>query len=101
MIDSEAKISDVKYGLDSLSFTSESEKTTAAIIKINYFKPHWRAYINGNEVQISEAWPEFMSISVPAGQNKVLFKYETNTLHIVSWFITFLTIVLGVYYIRK
>ena len=101
MIDSESKISDVKYGLDSLSFKSESEKATAAIIKINYFKPHWRAYINGNEVQISEAWPEFMSISVPAGQNKVLFKYETNTVHIVSWFITFLTIVLGVYYIRK
>lgn len=101
IIEGDAKITDIKYGLDSLSFTSNAEKETTAIIKINYFKPHWHAYVNGKEVQISEAWPEFMSIDIPPGENKVSFNYKTNMLHIVSWFITFLTIILGVYYIRK
>ncbi len=99
--DSKAKITNIEYGLDEVSFETDSNKEKIVIVKINYFKPHWHAYINGNKAQINKVWPEFMSIIVPAGRNKILLDYKTNILHIVSWFITFLIIVLGVYYIRK
>ncbi|MEK6887274.1 MAG: 6-pyruvoyl-tetrahydropterin synthase-related protein [Nanoarchaeota archaeon] len=101
MIESEAKITNINYKLDEVSFKTNSNKPTNVLVKINYFKPHWRAYVNGNETQISQIWPEFMSIDVPVGQNEVLFKYRTNASHIVAWFITFLTIILGTYYVRK
>lgn len=101
IVESDAQITEINQNLDKMSFKTKSSKENAVLVKINYFKPHWHAYVNGKETEIKQAWPEFMQITVPAGENNVVFEYKTNTLHIVSWFITFLTACLAVYYIKK
>lgn len=101
LVDSSAKITNTIYGLDSISFSAQSDKQSDVLIKTNYFKPHWHAYVNGKEVEIKSAPPAFMVVQVPQGESSVRAEYRTNSTSIVSWFITFLTIALMVYYGRK
>jgi len=101
IIDSDASIINPVYDLDKITFSVKADKPSPVIIKTNYFEPHWHAYINGKEVQIEKTWPEFMKITVPEGESSVSIEYKTNTTHIVSWFITFLTIILAGYFILK
>ncbi|MBN2420923.1 YfhO family protein [Candidatus Woesearchaeota archaeon] len=101
LIESNAGITDVVFENGLISFTSSSNSKEKATIKANYFKPHWHAYIDGKETEISGAWPEYMAISIPEGEHSIELKYKTNILHIVSWCITFLTAILIFYFMKK
>ena len=93
LIQSDASITNIKWKQDKVSFTTISDNATSVIVKINYFKPHWHAFIDGKEVTINQVYPEFMQIEVPSGVTNVSFDYRTNLLHIMSWIITLLTLI--------
>ncbi len=101
MVDSNAAISSIVYEMDKVSFVTESSSEEEVLVKINNFKPHWKAYVNGKETQINKVWPEFMMIKVPAGKNDIVMDYKTNKLHMFSWFITFLTAALIWWFIKN
>lgn len=98
--ESGGQISNLVFKDSKISFMSSLSKEDKIIIKSNYFKPHWHAYIDGKETEISQAWPEYTSINVPEGNHRVELKYKTNILHIASWCITFLTAILIFYFIK-
>ena len=99
--DPNVQIINENWKSDSIEFTTISDNQAGVVVKVNYFKPHWHAYVNGKEVVIEKVEPEFMGIVVPSGENKVLIIYKTNMLHIISWIITFLTLCGIVYFLKK
>ncbi len=68
--------------------------STDSILTLNdRYHPHWKAYLNGTEVPVLRANYIARAIEVPAGSNKVEFRFEppSNTLY-VSLFGIFLTL---------
>ena len=43
-----------------------------------YYKPGWKAYINGEETNIYQTNHILRSINVPRGENKILFQYDDS-----------------------
>ena len=94
VLNTPALITDVNFGMKIISFKSQAEKDSYVLIKSNYFKPHWHAYVNEKETGIQTAWPDYMLIKVPSGKNNVKLEYKTNAVHIVSLMIFILTLVI-------
>ncbi len=101
LIESNAAISNVKFTLNGASFKTESPTATSALIKINNFKPHWKAYVDNEEIPIEIAWPAFSLIKVPLGEHNIVLDYTTNNLHVIAWAITLVTLAATIYFTRK
>ncbi len=72
-----ASIEHYDYGNMELSY--DSPKDGILVLSVSYY-PHYKAYIDGNEVPILRANWTFMAIEVPSGKHKVSFKYDTSEL---------------------
>ena len=65
------------------------------------YYPGWRAYVDGREEEIYRANYAFRAVKVPAGEHRVVFKYEPESLRVglkitgVSTAITIVLLVVG------
>jgi hypothetical protein len=91
-VNSEANITDVVKTPTLISFHSESNANDAYVLNTNYFKPHWHAYANGNEIDVSEGENGLMYFMLPPGSYDIEVKYKTNITHIICWLITLMTL---------
>ena len=54
-----------------------------------FYFPGWRAYVNGEEVEINVAGPEgFITLWIPAGEHDVLVRFEDTPPRIAGWIIS-------------
>ena len=87
-----AEIKNIKFEPEDISFETSSKNESYVLVKSTYFKPHWKAYIDSKEAEIKEAWPIYMLIKVPAGENTIELKYENNLIHTIGRLVSGLTI---------
>ncbi len=88
-----AKISGTIFEPEHISFATTSKDSAFIVVKVSYFRPHWHAYIDGQETKIRKAWPYYMLIEVPQGKHNVEFKYKTNSTHIIGFIVTIATVI--------
>lgn len=79
--DSAASIKLTQYGLDELSFESNNSKDGVAVFSDIYYPHGWKAYINGKETPIVRANYVLRAIKVPAGKNKIEFKFYPDSFY--------------------
>ena len=79
-----------------ISLKCETETGGLLVLSEIYYKPGWRAFINGNETTIYQTNHVLRSIFVPSGDSDVLFEYNSkkweNTRRLSR--ISFLTVLL-------
>tara|TARA_Y100001970_G_scaffold172632_1_gene210972 strand:+ start:1504 stop:3804 length:2301 start_codon:yes stop_codon:yes gene_type:complete len=79
-----------------ISLKCETETGGLLVLSEIYYKPGWRAFINGNETTIYQTNHVLRSVFVPSGDSDVLFEYNSkkweNTRRLSR--ISFLTVLL-------
>jgi len=61
-VNSERMVKNVKIEREKISFNVDSDINTPVLVKVSYF-PRWRAYVEGEEVEIYQATPHFMVVN--------------------------------------
>ncbi len=64
----------------SLTIQTASQSAGTLIVRDTYY-PGWRAYIDGNEVDITQAEPFFRSVAVPSGEHTITMEYVPKTVY--------------------
>ncbi|MCX7991888.1 MAG: YfhO family protein [Proteobacteria bacterium] len=59
----------------------ENDGNAILVYSENWY-PAWKAYIDGNKVELLRAYNTLRAIFVPAGKHKIEFKYESDTLRL-------------------
>jgi hypothetical protein len=95
----EGKIELTAHKLDHLTYSFESSTEQLAVFSEMYYKPGWKAFIDGKEVEILRVNYVLRGLVVPAGKHKIEFKLNSDThskglaiARISSWFIYLLII---------
>jgi hypothetical protein len=93
------KIEFIKYDPNHVELLTENDGNALLIFSENWY-PAWKAYIDGNKVELLRAYNTLRAVYVPAGKHKVEFKYQSDTLFYgkILFFIGFFLIVLSVSY---
>jgi len=80
-----------------INIMSQSETGGMLVLSEIYYKPGWRAYVNGEETPIYQTNHILRSIYVPSGEHQIEFRYDDSSwkqTRILSRF-SFLAILLG------
>lgn len=77
-INSSIKI--INYQDQNFELATTSDKDAPLIVS-NVFYPDWRAFVDGNEVQIRRVNFMFQSIMVPHGTHKIEFKFKPKSFY--------------------
>jgi hypothetical protein len=93
------KIEFIKYDPNHVELLTENDGNSLLIFSENWY-PAWKAYIDGNKVELIRAYNTLRAVYVPAGKHKVEFKYQSDTLFYgkILFFIGLFLIVLPVSY---
>jgi hypothetical protein len=70
-----AKVSDTKFGAQTVSFRVLSPSESVAVVSQTYF-PGWEAYIDGRPAKLWRANYAFQAVDVPPGQHEIKLKYR-------------------------
>lgn len=79
--DSAASITLTKYGLMKLEYTSNNSKDGFAVFSDIYYPYGWRAFVDGEEVDIYKTDYLLRGIKIPAGEHKIEFEFHPNTFY--------------------
>ncbi len=106
--DSSATISLEKYAPAELIYKSKSKNAQNAIFSEIFYqdgeKMGWKCYIDGKEVPHFRANYVLRGVKIPAGDHKIVFKFETplytqgETISLISSILLFLAIIGGIYF---
>lgn len=69
----------VSYKANHLTYKTKTDKEQVAVFSEIYYPNGWKAYIDGNEVEIAQANYLLRTLIVPAGEHTIEFKYNLNT----------------------
>lgn len=99
------KLDFTEHSTDVIELDVISESAGIVFFNDNYH-PDWKAYVNGQEQPIFHANYNFMAIAVPAGESKVVFRYQPRFLYYGAYMagmglLLFLIITLTLYAKRK
>jgi len=84
LLSGEAKVLESKILTEEYQFNIEAEEESRVRINTFWF-PIWRAYIDGNEVEIDrDNQLDLMDVTVPEGQHILRFEFHSTTLRIVA-----------------
>lgn len=76
------------------------QRETTLTLNRSYF-PGWKAYVDGKLVAIDHSDAvQRMYVTIPKGTHSVLFRFETTTIRIISWIITFASALLWLYFVQ-
>jgi len=81
-------------------FTEKINEYIPVYIKINY-SPHWKAYIEKEEIPVYNIFPDFMLILVPPGTEKVELIWEKTIYDYIGLIFSLLGLLLVVFWIKK
>ena len=71
-------VSIIKRVENRLELSSKSETGGLLVLSEIFYRPGWRAYVNGQLVPIYQANHILRSIEVPAGDSNILFEYDVS-----------------------
>jgi hypothetical protein len=77
----EASVSQCKFGNDTVDFQTEAAAPTLAVISQTY-DHHWQAEVDGQAVPLLRANVAFQAVSVPAGTHQVHLYYRDRAFEI-------------------
>src|SRR3989339_765258 len=92
-----------KYEENKIDLEVESSGNSMLFISEVYY-PEWKAYVDGKETKIYQAFGLFRSIYLPKGKHNVEFRWDAKIFYIgasVSLFIAFLIIFYGSLLLKK
>jgi hypothetical protein len=72
------------YSPQFLELEVKTDEESVLLVSNTNF-PGWQAYLNGNKTETKENFLPFLSILVPKGENRVVFKYQPELLRTGSW----------------
>jgi len=105
-LNSGIKIDSISSGL--LKITTKTDTTLFLVISEIYFPGNWKAYLNGSEIPVHAVNYTLCGVVIPAGEHKLIFRFELDELPILmklnlfAVIITFIMIFFGIYhYVRK
>ncbi|PCJ64948.1 MAG: hypothetical protein COA58_11800 [Bacteroidetes bacterium] len=78
-IDSSASISLISYHPDKMIYKSNSIHSGFAVFSEIFYKDGWVASINGNPATIENANFVLRGLSLPKGENEIIFSFEPRT----------------------
>jgi len=78
--DSLSTISLTSYQPNVLSYQYKSAKSQIAVFSEIYYQPGWNAYLDGKLTSHFRANYVLRAMQVPAGEHKVVFKFEPNVI---------------------
>ena len=81
-VDSLATITLDNYKANELTYSSSSSATQLAIFSEIYYPKGWNAYINGEKLDIIRANYILRAAVIPAGNNKIVFRFEPSSYRI-------------------
>ncbi len=88
--DGQAAIEVLHSGGQSYEVAVSASADTAVLFRIHYF-PGWRAYLDSKPVQTTIRPPQgLMAVAVPAGEHRVLLRFEDTPLRRLSKVVTLL-----------
>jgi len=81
--DSTRSIKLKKYGLDEISYTSNSQTDAPAIFSEIWYRGNqdWKAYIDGKYVDHFRANYLLRGLWIPKGEHEIVFKFEPNSFY--------------------
>jgi hypothetical protein len=100
--DSAASVKLAKYGLNQISYTSNSSREGLAIFSDIWYPAGWKAYVDGKETPIVRANYVLRGLRLPAGQHRIEFKfhpkqfYTGNTIAGISSLLLFGLLAVGI-----
>jgi hypothetical protein len=71
-------VSIIKRVENRIELSSKSETGGILVLSEIFYRPGWRAYVNGQLVPIYQANHILRSIEVPAGDSNILFEYDVS-----------------------
>ncbi len=79
--ESVGKIELTAYAPDKLKFRSESPVEQPAIFSDIYYPKGWKAYLDGNQIEIKRVNYILRGLMVPAGNHTIEFKFEPQSFY--------------------
>jgi hypothetical protein len=76
--DSTANVKIDSYGSQKITLTATASGTNLLLLSETYYKPAWKAYIDGKETEVLKADYVFRGVVVPAGTHTIEFRYESS-----------------------
>lgn len=105
--DSSSKITLVENRNDYIHYRSSSSANGIAVFSEVYYPYGWKATIDGKEVPIAKVNYVLRALSVPAGEHKIEFTFESvayktgDLVSLIIGIISILIVLYGVYYFWK
>lgn len=94
VVDSLATISLIKEHPHRLEYTSTNAATGFGVFSEMYYKKGWKAFIDGNETEISKTNYALRGLEIPAGNHQIVFSFEPQVVKTGSLISLLATIVL-------
>ncbi|MCP4706069.1 MAG: YfhO family protein [candidate division Zixibacteria bacterium] len=81
------------YSADSILISVNNDSNSLLVLTDNYYR-FWEAWVDGNKTKILRANGSFRAVPVPAGSQKILFKYnrDGNSLAAMATMLTLLLV---------
>jgi len=79
-VDSSAKITLTKYGVNTLQYSSNNKFASPVIFSEIYYPEGWNCYIDGKQVADFRANYILRGVMVPAGKHKIEWKFEPKSM---------------------
>ena len=79
--DSAASIHLTSYAPDALEYISNSSQAKTAVFSEIYYPYGWKAYIDGQPVEIFRANYVLRALNIPAGEHQIRFEFRPDTVY--------------------
>lgn len=92
-----------KYESNKIEIETDSPGNSVLFLSEVYY-PEWKAYIDGKETKIYQAFGLFRSIYLPKGKHKVEFKWDPKIFYlgaVASLSVLLLVIIMGIFIIKQ
>jgi hypothetical protein len=93
----DAKLKNFNISKNEISFFVESDQNVPILIKKSYF-PNWKAYSNGNEIDLFVAAPNQMLIF---GKGQINLKFELTLVELIPMYISIFSLIIIIGYFFK
>jgi hypothetical protein len=90
----------ISYSANNIKLETDSNSDSILVLNDNYY-PGWKARINGEEKEIIRANYSFRALSLPSGNNKVEFYYDSQAFKWGIYFAAISIVIIFIFSLNK
>jgi hypothetical protein len=90
----DVEVSSVNFEAERLTFTADVSGSNVTLLVSNSYFPTWKAYDNGEEIELSQSYDGWMLIDLGNGVHQIEIKHELTTPYILGFSISICTVVM-------